>query len=337
MSGLQHGAMQETCGISIVDFDRWEWPQGVGLYGLFRLYEQTGRPDLLESLTSWYSRRCRAGLPTKNINTMAPMLTLACLAERSRDPADLALCAEWAEWVMHELPRTDEGGFQHVTTDFPFEQQLWADTLFMTVLFLGKAGVLFNRADYLEESVRQFLLHIKYLADPKNGLWFHGWNFLGRHHFAGAHWARGNCWYTAGAVDYIEMTAPSPGVRAHLLSTLTSQVEALARTQDADGMWPTLLEDPQSYPETSATAGFAYGILKGVRLGYLDARFAEIGRRAADAVRRHVSADGTVEGVSYGTPIGATLNHYREIPRCPMAYGQALALLALTEALHLET
>ena len=43
---------------------------------------------------------------------------------------------------------------------------------------------------------RQFLLHSKYLADPTTGLWFHGWTFAGRHHFAKARWARGNSWVT---------------------------------------------------------------------------------------------------------------------------------------------
>ena len=40
------------------------------------------------------------------------------------------------------------------------------------------------------------MLHIKYLSDRKTGLWFHGWTFAGRYHFAGALWARGNSWVT---------------------------------------------------------------------------------------------------------------------------------------------
>ena len=40
---------------------------------------------------------------------------------------------------------------------------------------------------------------------------------------------------------------------------------------------------------------------------------------------------GTVQQVSYGTGMGADLDHYRKIPLCPMSYGQALAVLLLTE------
>ena len=335
MTALQPGALQEVCGISIIDFERWEWPQGVGLYGLFQYHRQTGRPENMDQLTAWYARRRAAGLPVKNINTMAPMLTLAHLCEVTRQPADLALCEEWAAWVFSELPRTNEGGFQHITTDFPFEQQLWADTLFMTVLFLAKMGVLLQRQDYIDESIRQFLLHIKYLHDRKTGLWFHGWNFLGRHNVAEALWARGNCWFTAGAVDFMEMVELPGGVKPYLIATLGAQVDALARFQAADGMWHTLLDDPTTYVETSATAGFAYGILKGVRLGLVDGKHATVGRRALDGIIARIQSDGTVDEVSYGTPMGMDLDHYRKIPRCPMAYGQALTLLALTEAAQL--
>jgi unsaturated rhamnogalacturonyl hydrolase len=335
MTALQPGALPEVCGISIIDFERWEWPQGVGLYGLFQYHRRTGRPEVLAQLSAWYARRRAAGLPVKNINTMAPLLTLAHLHEVTRQPADRALCTEWAAWAFAELPRTEEGGFQHITTDFPFEQQLWADTLFMTVLFLAKMGVLLRRQDYVDEATRQFLLHVKYLHDRKTGLWFHGWNFIGRHNFAGALWARGNCWFTAGAVDFMEMVELPGGVKSFLVETLGAQVDALARVQSADGMWHTLLDDPTSYVETSATAGFAYGILKGVRLGFVEGKHAATGRRAIEAITRRIQPDGTVDDVSYGTPMGMDLDHYRKIPRCPMAYGQALTLLALTEAIRL--
>jgi unsaturated rhamnogalacturonyl hydrolase len=195
-------------------------------------------------------------------------------------------------------------------------------------------GVLLQRQDYVEESIRQFLLHIKYLHDRKTGLWYHGWNFIGRHNFAEALWGRGNCWFTAGVVDYLELVNLSEGVKNHLIATLSAQVDALAQLQESDGMWHTLLDDPRSYLESSATAGFGYGILKGVRLGYLDGKYYTVGRKAVAAVCGRIDQDGTVRDVSYGTPMGLDLDSYRKIPQCPMAYGQALTLLLLTEAVR---
>lgn len=48
---------------------------------------------------------------------------------------------------------------------------------------------------------------------------------------------------------------------------LELQVDALLRLQNFDnGMWHTILNDPESYVETSATAGFVAGIFMGLRL-----------------------------------------------------------------------
>ncbi|MFM9327530.1 glycoside hydrolase family 88/105 protein [Paenibacillus mesotrionivorans] len=329
--------LQEECPISIIRMDTWEWAQGVGLYGLYAYYRETGKTEIRDFLIAWFEDNIRRGLPEKNVNTMCPMLTLSFLAAETGREDFLSLCREWAQWVMEEMPRTEDRGLQHVVSGAANDGQLWDDTLFMTVLFLARAGKLFGREDYLAESVRQFLVHIKYLTDRKTGLWFHGWTFQGHHHFAEALWARGNCWYTAGVVDYLDIVEDlDAGVKWFLLDALKAQAAALERLQHEGGMWHTLLDDPDSYVETSGTAGFAYGILKAVRLGYLEPRFLTVGKKAALAVIQEIGEDGTVGQVSYGTGMGATLDDYRRIPLCPMTYGQALPVLMLTEVLKLE-
>jgi unsaturated rhamnogalacturonyl hydrolase len=102
-------------------------------------------------------------------------------------------------------------------------------------------------------------------------------------------------------------------------------------------MWHTLITDPTSYMEASATAGFGYGILKAVRKGYLSERYRETGLRAVRAVLANISGDGELENVSFGTAMGSDLDFYRKIPLTPMPYGQALAILALSEPLRLVT
>lgn len=75
---------------------------------------------------------------------------------------------------MYDMPRTEEGGLQHMTYLSDHYQQLWDDTLMMSVLPLAKIGLVLNRPEYVEEAKRQFMVHTKYLADKKTGLWFHG-------------------------------------------------------------------------------------------------------------------------------------------------------------------
>ena len=289
-------------------------------------------------MLDWFANRFAAGTPTKNINTVAPFLTLAYLQEENPNAAWPPYLNEWAEWLMDGLPRTEERGFQHIVFNSVNEQQLWDDTLMMSVMPLAKIGLLLERPQYVEEARRQFLLHVKYLVDRKSGLWFHGWTFKGRHHFANALWARGNCWVTMAIPEFIELLDLPPGdaLREFLLETHLQQIRALQRLQDESGLWHTLLDDASSYLEASATAGFAYGILKSVRKGYIGAEFSAMGTRAAQAVIANIDATGELKQVSFGTPVFDDLEGYRKIPLTSMPYGQAMAILCLGELRRLH-
>jgi len=313
----------------------WEWTHGVGLFGMWRYYEQTGDAKPLGIIKQWFADRFAEGQTTKNINTVAPFITLAYLHEREPDPANIAYLDEWAEWLMAPdgLPKTEEGGFQHIVYNDENPGEMWDDTLMMAVLPLAKIGLLLGRPHYVEEARRQFLVHIKYLFDRKTGLWFHGWNFNGRHNFADALWARGNCWVTIAIPEIIEILDLPEGdaFRTFLVDTLAAQVKALAGKQDESGLWHTLLDDPDSYLEASATAGFAYGILKAVRNGYLPEDYQQVGIRAVKAVLANIDEHGELQQVSFGTPVFDDLQGYRDIPLTSMPYGQSMAILALGE------
>ena len=327
---LEDGRVIDTKG-----WAGWEWTHGIGLFGMWRYFEQTGDPKPLAIIKQWFADRFAEGQTTKNINTVAPFITLAYLHEREPDPANIPYLDEWAEWLMAPdgLPKTEEGGFQHIVYNDENPGEMWDDTLMMSVLPLAKIGLLLDRPHYVEEAKRQFLVHIKYLFDRKTGLWFHGWNFNGRHNFADALWARGNCWVTIAIPEIIEILDLPEGdaLRTFLIDTLAAQVKTLAETQDESGLWHTLLDEPDSYLEASATAGFAYGILKAVRKGYLPRDYEAVGVRAVKAVLANIDEDGELQQVSFGTPVFDDLQGYRDIPLTSMPYGQSMAILALGE------
>ena len=316
-----------------ISFSAWEWPQGVGLYGLARLWQTTGDEALRETLEGWYARHATRGLPAMNVNTTAPMLALSLLWADTGEARWKPALDDWADRLLAEAPRTQEDGFQHDVSDRINAGELWDDTLFMVALFLAAYGEASGRRALVDEAERQFLVHARYLSDPETGLWFHGWTFEGRHNFARARWARGNAWITAGLVDLPELCALSPSVAGFLRGVLTSQIAALLPLQTAEGAWRTLLDDPDSYAETSATAGIAYGLMKAARLGLAGPEAAEAGRRGMDYLLTQIGPDGVVGGVSYGTRMGHDLQFYRDIPVQPTGYGQSLAILCLTEAL----
>ena len=326
---------RNLAGDDIRRYQHWEWTQGVGLYGLWKMFSRTKEQRYLDILTRFFDAQMEVGFPALNVNTMAPFLTMSYVGEYLASEKYLNPCRDAARWIMEKFPRTEENGLQHMTSDTLNAQELWDDTLFMTVLFLANMGRIEGKREYIEEAQYQFLLHAKYLADPKTGLWYHGWCFNGRHNFAGAFWGRGNCWITIAIPEFLQMAEVQEDVAVKLKRILLAQVESLIKYQNATGMWNTLIDDPTSYVESSATCGFAYGILKAVHTGLIDASFAEASWKALNAILGYIDENGVVHQVSYGTPMGReTKDFYKKIALKPMPYGQALAILLLIECLE---
>ncbi len=322
-TALQHGGqfdepnLDGTAG-DYISFHSWEWPQGVALYGLVRLWMQSGDPALLATIEDWYARQIAKGLPRLNINTTAPMLALSLLWRETRDPRWEPVLKDWAERVVREAPRTFEGAFQHDVSDKLNEHELWDDTLFMgravpRLLRLGGGARRSGRRGDLpvprpcplsrrpQDRPLVPRLDLRRTAQFRRGA-------LG-----------------AGQLLDHRLDPRSPRIlgRAEIggapsLGILNAQVETLLACQAASGAWHTLLDDPGSYEEISATAGFGYGLLKGARLGIGGERWRQAGLKALSAVLANIE-DGTVQNVSYGTRMGHDLDFYRVIPIQPTA------------------
>lgn len=67
-------------------------------------------------MKDWYAQRNAEGIPTKNINSMAVMYSVACLLDLDQQRGGSVLDAEWrdrfhewidvwGEWIINELPR----------------------------------------------------------------------------------------------------------------------------------------------------------------------------------------------------------------------------------------
>ena len=334
----------KSVGLFPRDFgmEPWDWPQGVGLYGMYNLYDVNKDKSNIEFIKAWYEKRFKEGLPVRNINTTIPLLTLTYLMDELGDNYT-ELCNDWADWVLSSLPKTRENGFQHTTTADASkgtinlnEGQLWVDTLFMTVLFLARMGKCTKNSKYISEAVHQYLMHIKYLYEKKTGLFYHGWSFIENSNFGEIFWCRGNSWYTASVMDLLEILGDDldNGVKDILIDTFKAQVDTLINLQADSGLWNTVLDDKDSYEEVSGSAAIAYGILKGVRLGILDKKYEEKAMKTISAIISNIDEAGTVLNVSAGTGMGMNKEHYKNIIIAPMAYGQSLSIMALTEALR---
>ena len=109
-----------------------------------------------------------------------------------------------------------------------------------------RQGQKYQNQAWIDESIHQVLMHIKYLCDKETGLFYHGWTFNERNNFGGIFWCRGNSWFTLGILDYIDMFrgTMNAGVKEFVVDTYKAQAEALKGLQGKSGLWHTV---PVSY------------------------------------------------------------------------------------------
>lgn len=331
------GDGEEKKGYYKRDFgmDIWGWPQGVALYGLYTVAKANKDEEIFEYLKTWYEQNYKHNI-IKNINSCAPFLALSKLNDSDFD----GINDEWSSWLLNDLPKTKKGIFQHLTDNsdgtgvLMHDNQVWIDTIYMSVLFMLQEGIKNNDQEKIEEANFQILQHIKYLFDIKQNLFYHGWSFERNDHFGGVFWARGNSWFTCAIVDYIEMIGTKHPISRYLISILESQIDKLMELRNDKGLWHTVLDDPTSYIEISGSTAIARGVLKAIRLKYIDDRYLQDILKTIDSIVENIDENGVVQNVSAGTSIGLDKKHYHDIIIGPMAYGQSLVILLLGEYLE---
>ena len=183
----------------------------------------------------------------------------------------------------------------------------------------------------VEDALNQWYWHIKYLQDPATGLWYHGYNNLTQDHMSGFFWGRANAW-AAYTMSQVGLRLPEPYLYPKymdVVGSLDEQLAALKLLQTENGLWRTILDDPDSYEEVSASCGIAAAMVhKGNPL------HAKYINKAIPGILANITPDGRVKNVSGGTAVMRDREGYRSISRDWMqGWGQGLALALLAAIL----
>ncbi|MFO7565360.1 MAG: glycoside hydrolase family 88 protein [Enhygromyxa sp.] len=310
-----------------MDLGPWGWAAGVGSYGLVR-----GRcmndPEVAGPIQAWLDDALAEPLTPTHVNH--GMLAWALLDAEGID-FDPAIALAVAEYLAYEHPTIpDNGALVHAG------DQVWVDTMFMAAPLLARVGVREGEPDLIEAAVTQILAHAELLQDPDTGLFFHAWDYSDAQeglidpNLARARWGRGNAWAALGAAEVLRAIPPDTERWAELEAVLATQLEAVLALQDSAGGWHTLLDDPGTYLESSATAGLALGLAMAIDLGLVGAEH----REAVAAARGYLDAQrteaGGLLGTSSSTAASRELDKYGEIASDePRLWGQGLYLALL--------
>jgi len=305
----------------------WDWPAGVAFYGVSEAIEATGNEEYLGMLTTWVDKQLENGLPPWTVNAVSIGHCLITLYQKTEDEKYLATATEMAEFLKHDAARFADGIFQHtVSQNYDFPEQAWVDTMFMAGYFLVRMGSILNREDFLEDGLRQYHGHERFLQDRTSNLYYHGWDNLAQNNMSSIFWARGNAWaaYTmAKALRDIAVTDPS---YMEIHDSLRDQLAALVRLQSEDGLWHTVLNNSESYEEVLGSVGIAAALIEfNTAIG--SPLYNAYVQKSIDGLLNKVAEDGTLMNVSAGTAVMDSEEGYKNVScRRIQGWGQGLGL-----------
>lgn len=219
----------------------------------------------------------------------------------------------------------------------PLPNTLWLDDMFMgvpTMAYMGKAT---GERKYYDDAARQVLQFSKRMFNPKLGIYMHGYVEGMRDH-PEFHWARANGWALMSMVEVLEVLPKDHKDYKAVLEQLRAHIKGLAAYQTKEGFWHQLIDRPDTYQETSATAIYTYAIARAVNRGYVDAQmYGPMANLAWNAVASKVTANGQIEGICVGTGMAFDPAFYSYRPTSVLAaHGYGPALLAGAEIIEMN-
>jgi len=314
----------------------WDWPCGVAYFGICEAYKATENKEYLQLLKDRIDEYRELGLPKVwTVNTCAMGHSMITLFEETGDDVYWQIALSKLNYLQNEAPRFADSVIQHTVSaknDFP--EQAWADTLFMAAFFMLRMGIKTEDEALINDALNQYYWHIKYLQCPDKGLWYHGYNHINRDHMSGFFWGRANAWaaYTMSQVGRYLPEAYLYPKFMDVAGAINEQLASLKLLQTENGLWRTLLDDPDSYEEISASCGIAAAMA--ARGNPLHRKYVNA---ALEGVLANINPDGRVTNVSGGTAVMKDREGYRNISRdWIQGWGQGLGLTFLSVMLQAE-
>lgn len=173
------------------------------------------------------------------------------------------------------------------------QTRYWVDDMYMINVLQVQAFRATGDRKYLDNAARVSVAYLDRLQQP-NGLFYHAPDVP-------FYWGRGNGWFAVGMAELLRDLPASHPSHARILAGYRKMMATLLATQGPDGLWRQLVDRPESWPETSGTAMFTFGMIVGAKKGWLDRRYAEAARKGWLGLCSKIDANADIHDVCQGT------------------------------------
>jgi rhamnogalacturonyl hydrolase YesR len=326
------------------------YPAGVVHNGMLLAHEVTGDKryadftlkrfnfyaELLPKLTDWPAR----GNPLANF--IRPNSLDACGAfgaamikarRMNLGPDFKEVIHRFADYVSTSQFRLEDGT---LARNSPSRNSVWADDEYMSIPLLGQMGKLTGETKYYDDAARQVVQIAGYLFNAEKGMYAHCTNLGSGEQHPRFYWGRANGWCIMAAAELLEVMPEDHPRRDEVLKLFRAHARGMAECQSASGLWRQLLDKPDSYLETSATAMITFAIARGVNRGWLDAsNYGPVAQAGWNGLATRITDKGTIEGSCVGTNYANDAMFYYNRPATDDIHGYGPTLLAGAEMIRL--
>lgn len=311
--------MKRTPQPWLLDFStkpKWSYVMGIELEGLLDAYLENGKSNnaLLQYLKAYPEKMVDAkgnitGYNLKdynldNVRTAKFLSRIGRLTNHSGLDKATATCFK----QLLKQPRTKEGVWWHKAV---YANQVWLDGIFMGLPFYTHYVRTYNGYDtavvtsakrekeikrVFDDAVDQIIKTGQRTYDAKTRLWKHAWDETHTAFWADKQtglsqhtWARALGWYAMAMIEVLDELPQNHARRQEVVDMFQKVMQSVVHYQDKkSGVWYDVMDvkDARNYLEATASSMFAYCLLKGARLGYLDERYQAAGVKAYNGILR---------------------------------------------------
>lgn len=316
-------------------FGRWNYPLGVTMYGLLHTAIAIGSEDIKNYIKDhvqlcidtleyalWDKEQYGGATSIHNLLTSIDSLddcgsfaSMMLEVNNYLGLRDVKKVADYVgDYIYNHQSRLEDGTFFRKEMMHHFHNMtMWADDLYMSVPFLVRYSQFTGDQKYLDDAANQFFGFKKRLFMPEEKIMSHVYDFK-YDSKTNVPWGRGNGWVVFSMTELLEVLPEDHPKRNDLIEFLNTLCEGYLALQDDEGMWHQVLNDHESYPETSCTSMFIYAFSRGIRFGWLKnpEKYVKAIYKAWKGISKtSVDSNGNVYGVCRGSEFSFIADYYK--------------------------
>ena len=316
-------------------FGRWNYPLGVTMYGLLHTAIAIGSEDIKNYIKDhvqlcidtleyalWDKEQYGGATSIHNLLTSIDSLddcgsfaSMMLEVNKYLGLRDVKKVADYVgDYIYNHQSRLEDGTFFRKEMMHHFHNMtMWADDLYMSVPFLVRYSQFTGDQKYLDDAANQFFGFKKRLFMPEEKIMSHVYDFK-YDSKTNVPWGRGNGWVVFSMTELLEVLPEDHPKRNDLIEFLNTLCEGYLALQDDEGMWHQVLNDHESYPETSCTSMFIYAFSRGIRFGWLKSpeKYVKAIYKAWKGISKtSVDSNGNVYGVCRGSEFSFIADYYK--------------------------